>query len=283
MNCISFRQPFLLQGSKEGNLAVESDIYSETSIACNEVVITSSVEEEATEEKIETSVSESIDPFVVKESDHTDTHKKYDVIRKFIDDFYHVESSLLIDYGECQKGKELELAKVAVFLLSAMVQNLLSSEDKVVYNTTLLEQEVQANIFECLALVFGEKDMGENQIKKSELHKVLSRAASYKAGTPLRKQPPRSTPDSSTNDLSEGVKNVHKKRKERTVILYEDLQDSPLKNLLESPKIQYKGWENKVSKSPNKLKLEDISDYITTVFEGNWWLGYVLQKIEEID
>ncbi|GBM09188.1 hypothetical protein AVEN_226698-1 [Araneus ventricosus] len=80
-------QPSLLQGSKESNLAVESVIFSETTIACNEQVITS-VEEEAAEGKIETSVSESmdVDHFVVKESDHTDTPKKYDVIRKFIDD-----------------------------------------------------------------------------------------------------------------------------------------------------------------------------------------------------
>ncbi|GBM09190.1 hypothetical protein AVEN_226700-1 [Araneus ventricosus] len=98
---------------------------------------------------------------------------------EFFSDFYHVESSSLIDYGECQRGKELELAEVAVFLLSALVQNLLSSEDKVAYNIILLEQEVQANICECMALVCGEKDMGENQINKSELHKVLSRAASY--------------------------------------------------------------------------------------------------------
>ncbi|CAL1301012.1 unnamed protein product [Larinioides sclopetarius] len=232
-------QPFLLQGSKESNLATESVIFSETSIACNEEVMTS-VEEAATEGKMETSVSESIDvgPFVIKESDHTDTQKKYDAIRKFIDDFYHVESSSLVDYGECQKGKELELAKVAVFLLSAMVQTLVSSKNEVVYNTTLLELEVQENIHECLALVLDEKDVGENHIKKSELHKVLSRAASYKAGTPVRKSS-RSTSD--PNDASEGVKNISKKRKERqSVIVYEDLQNSPLKNLLESPKIQYK-------------------------------------------
>ncbi|GBO02074.1 putative ATP-dependent RNA helicase DDX5 [Araneus ventricosus] len=46
---------------------------------------------------------------------------------------------------------------------------------------------------------------------------------------------------------------------------------------------QIRGWEKEVSKYPNKLKLEDISGYIATVYEGNWWLGYVLQKNEEFD
>ncbi|GBN30855.1 hypothetical protein AVEN_166390-1, partial [Araneus ventricosus] len=43
------------------------------------------------------------------------------------------------------------------------------------------------------------------------------------------------------------------------------------------------GCEKEVSKYPNKLKLEDMSGYITTVYEGNWWLGCVLQKNEEFD
>jgi len=43
------------------------------------------------------------------------------------------------------------------------------------------------------------------------------------------------------------------------------------------------GYEKVVSKSPDKLKLADISGYITVVYEANWWLGYVLQKNEELD
>ncbi|GBM00208.1 Anaphase-promoting complex subunit 1 [Araneus ventricosus] len=45
----------------------------------------------------------------------------------------------------------------------------------------------------------------------------------------------------------------------------------------------FQGSEKEVSKYPNKLKLEDISGYITTVYEGNWWLSYVLQKNEEFN
>lgn len=43
------------------------------------------------------------------------------------------------------------------------------------------------------------------------------------------------------------------------------------------------GWEKVVSKPPDKLKLEDISGYVTAVYKANWWLGYILQKNEELD
>ncbi|KAF8782407.1 hypothetical protein HNY73_012697 [Argiope bruennichi] len=195
-----------------------------------------SVEEGAEKEKTETSVSESENdgPFVNKEAD---IQKKYDVIRKFIDDFYHIESSSLISYDECQNGKELELAKVAVFLLTAMVQTLLCVENETVFNAALLEPEIQVNIHECMSYIFDNKDSEENQFKKAELHRILSRPASFKA-TPVRRRPSRSTSDPS--DFSEDVKNFSKKRRERTsAVMYEDLQDSPLRNLLESPKIKY--------------------------------------------
>lgn len=44
-----------------------------------------------------------------------------------------------------------------------------------------------------------------------------------------------------------------------------------------------KAYEKEVSKSLDKLKLADISGYITVVYEANWWLGYVLHKNEELD
>ncbi|GBN28242.1 hypothetical protein AVEN_212134-1 [Araneus ventricosus] len=49
------------------------------------------------------------------------------------------------------------------------------------------------------------------------------------------------------------------------------------------PATSHRGWEKEVSKYPNKLKLEDISGYITTAYEGKWWLGYVLLINEEFD
>ncbi|PIM96685.1 hypothetical protein magtcs_170 [Candidatus Hodgkinia cicadicola] len=38
-----------------------------------------------------------------------------------------------------------------------------------------------------------------------------------------------------------------------------------------------------VSKSLEKLKMADISGYITTVYDNQWWLAYVLAKNEDND
>ncbi|GBM18894.1 hypothetical protein AVEN_137268-1 [Araneus ventricosus] len=62
-----------------------------------------------------------------------------------------------------------------------------------------------------------------------------------------------------------------------------DLFCSKLSSLVQHNFIAKQGWEKEVSKYPNKLKLEDISGYITTIYEGKWWLGYVLLKNEEFD
>ncbi|GBM25251.1 hypothetical protein AVEN_45893-1 [Araneus ventricosus] len=40
------------------------------------------------------------------------------------------------------------------------------------------------------------------------------------------------------------------------------------------------GWEKEASESLDKVKIEDISGYVTAVYEENWWLGYVLLKNE---
>lgn len=32
-------------------------------------------------------------------------------------------------------------------------------------------------------------------------------------------------------------------------------------------------WEREVNKSPDKLKLKDISGYVTAVYYKNWWLA----------
>lgn len=43
------------------------------------------------------------------------------------------------------------------------------------------------------------------------------------------------------------------------------------------------GWEKEVTTTPDKLKLKDISGYVTAVYDKNWWLGYILEKNEELD
>lgn len=42
-------------------------------------------------------------------------------------------------------------------------------------------------------------------------------------------------------------------------------------------------WVREVDKSPDKLKLKDISGYVTAVYDKNWWLGYVLEQNAEVD
>jgi hypothetical protein len=55
------------------------------------------------------------------------------------------------------------------------------------------------------------------------------------------------------------------------------------KILIKNFSMDSKACEKEVSKSPDKLKLADLSGYITVVYEANWWLGYVLEKNEEFD
>ena len=42
-------------------------------------------------------------------------------------------------------------------------------------------------------------------------------------------------------------------------------------------------WEKEVTKSHEKLRFEEIRDYVTAVYDNNLWLGYVLEKNEEQD
>jgi hypothetical protein len=38
------------------------------------------------------------------------------------------------------------------------------------------------------------------------------------------------------------------------------------------------GGEREVTTSPDQLKLQDISGYVTTVYDKIWWIGYNLEK-----
>lgn len=46
---------------------------------------------------------------------------------------------------------------------------------------------------------------------------------------------------------------------------------------------EVQGWEREVAKPVDTQKLQDISGYVTIVYDKNWWLGYVLEKNEETD
>ncbi|XP_035218898.1 uncharacterized protein LOC118192107, partial [Stegodyphus dumicola] len=177
--------------------------------------------------------------------------EKYSFLKKFIDDVYHIDSGLMIDYEECKSGKELELAKVAVFLLSALVQSLLSAGSQEVNTLTLLSDQTQEDIKECIALLVENSPYG---IRRVELHRILNRPAKCKGSfrfssgrssrTPQNDRPSSSTPLSSRSPRSTSRDSgFHRKpnfRQKITPIIKttQFAERSPLKDLLESPRMQ---------------------------------------------
>ncbi|KFM65524.1 hypothetical protein X975_25511, partial [Stegodyphus mimosarum] len=157
----------------------------------------------------------------------------------------------MIDYEECKSGKELELAKVAVFLLSALVQSLLSAGSEEVNTLTLLTDQTQEDIKECLALLVENSPHG---IRRAELHRILNRPAKCKGSsrfssgrssrTPQNDRPLSSTPRNSRSPRSTSRDSrVYGKvnlREEITPIskTTQFAERSPLKDLLESPVVQ---------------------------------------------
>ncbi|GFY69885.1 uncharacterized protein TNIN_252551 [Trichonephila inaurata madagascariensis] len=193
----------------------------------------------------------------VKGKGNVNSEKKYDSVKKCIDDIFQMDSTSLINYSECLKGNDLELAKVAVFLLTALVQNLLSTDMESTKPLTQLDSQVQEDIQEFLSSVLTDRSQDDEPIKKSEFHKILSRSA----GTPRRRQHSRSG-STEHNEASEGGKKTSKKRK--SIVMkhcYEDNEDSPMKTLLESPKFQQKvamyKKESELKKLRNTLYMEE--------------------------
>ncbi|GFR28139.1 uncharacterized protein TNCT_295591, partial [Trichonephila clavata] len=222
------------------------------------------------EETVETgqSVSQNAvsDSPEVEENGNIDSKKKYDSVKNCIDDIFQVDSTSLINYLECLKGNELELAKVAVFLLTALVQNLLSTNMELTKPLTQLDSQVQEDIQEFLSFVLTDRSQDDGPIKKSEFHKLLSRSV----GTSHRRQHSRSSESIYHSETSDGGKITSKKRKYRaSSIVYEDKQDSPVKSLLESPKFQQKvamyRKESELKKLRNALYMEEnkVLDLVT--------------------
>ncbi|GIY16361.1 uncharacterized protein CDAR_68881 [Caerostris darwini] len=219
-------------------------IVTQTFSQVEEITTTSSQEhaaEETAMEIKETSDSENTtdDSIVKKKNGDIDSETKFSMIRKFLDDFYHQDSTLLIDYSECENGKEIELAKVAVLLLSAMTQCFLTVHREEIQTLTMLQNHVQEDIEELLSYTL--KDVENETLKKTELHKILSRPTKSKSRATPRSCISRSATDR-RNSL-EGVKNLPKKRKDRNSVIdidVEDIQNSSLRDLFESPKVQYR-------------------------------------------
>ncbi|KAG8185760.1 hypothetical protein JTE90_000743 [Oedothorax gibbosus] len=178
--------------------------------------------------------------------------QKYEIIEKFIDTFFQIQSSTLVAYQECMEGEDLELAKVCVILLSAMVQNFLSTDNESLKTIMLLDVGVQEDIKEFLALLLERSD-NKGPLTKAELHKVLGKATKQKA-TPRRKKSDRGTP----------AKKTPAKHGERvSTMVYEDMMDSPLKGLLQSPVSQHKmvvqrfKWDTELSNLRKKYYEEE--------------------------
>ncbi|PRD23926.1 UNVERIFIED_CONTAM: hypothetical protein NCL1_45075 [Trichonephila clavipes] len=111
--------------------------------------------------------------------ENADSERKYDSVKKCIDDIFQMDSTSLINYSECLKGNDLELAKVAVFLLAALVQNLLSTDMESTKPLTQLDSQVQEDIQEFLSSVLTDRSQDDEPIKKSEFHTILSRSAGH--------------------------------------------------------------------------------------------------------
>ncbi|GFQ69949.1 retrovirus-related Pol polyprotein from transposon TNT 1-94 [Trichonephila clavata] len=218
----------------------------------------------------------------VGEKGNIDSEKKYDSVKKFIDDIFQMDSTSLINYSECLKGNELELAKVAVFLLVTLVQNLLFTNIELTKPLFQLDSQVQEDIQEFLSFVLADRSQDDGPIKKSEFHKILSRSA----GAPRQRQHSRSG-STDHNEASEGGKKTSKKRKGRaSSIVYEDNQDSSIKTLLESPKFQQKvamyGKESELKKLRNALYMEEnkVLDLLT---EKKTLNGKLEKKNKEVE
>ncbi|GFY69886.1 uncharacterized protein TNIN_252561 [Trichonephila inaurata madagascariensis] len=238
------------------------------------------------EETVETgqSVSQSAvnDSLEVGENGNIDSKKKYDSLKKCIDDIFQIESTSLINYLECLKGNELELAKVAIFLLTALVQNLLSTDRESTTPLTQLDSQVQEDIQEFLSFVLTDRSQNDGPIKKSEFHKLLSRSA----GTPHRRQHSRSSGSTDHSESSDGGKKTSKRRDRASSIVYEDNQDSPVKTLLESPKFQQKvamyRKESELKKLRNALYMEE-NKVLDLVAEKNILNDKLEKKNKEVE
>ncbi|GFS97079.1 uncharacterized protein TNCV_4492561 [Trichonephila clavipes] len=211
-----------------------------------------------------------------------ETGQSVSQMKKCIDDIFQVDSTSLINYLECLKGNELELAKVAIFLLSALVQNLLSTDRESTTPLTQLDSQVQEDIQEFLSFVLTDRSQNDGPIKKSEFHKLLSRSA----GTPHRRQHSRSSGSTDHSESSDGGKKTSKRRDRASSIVYEDNQDSPVKTLLESPKFQQKvamyRKESELKKLRNALYMEE-NKVLDLVAEKNTLNDKLEKKNKEVE
>ncbi|XP_067134810.1 putative leucine-rich repeat-containing protein DDB_G0290503 isoform X1 [Centruroides vittatus] len=115
-------------------------------------------------------------------------------ISKFIDDYYQVSSNTFIRYRDCCSGNAFELAKVAVLLLSILIQlHIQPSSQHIITPLTNLDDSIQEEIQDCLETILFNQDrlaLGTEIVnvlthrkRQSDLD-VSSSSVTYKSSTP---------------------------------------------------------------------------------------------------
>ncbi|XP_022247203.1 uncharacterized protein LOC111086877 [Limulus polyphemus] len=143
-------------------------------------------------------------------------------VQTYLHKFYKTNTDMLIHYDKCLHGSELELAKTAVLLLCAAVQqSLCPSTQPLITSLTQLDEGVQKEIRECLeAVLLPSNDI--NGHLTADFVSVLCKQSLQNETTPRK--------HSCVNSLS----NLRSLTKIKTPSHYSS-QGSPLRALLDSP------------------------------------------------
>ncbi|XP_076344891.1 uncharacterized protein LOC143244324 [Tachypleus tridentatus] len=147
---------------------------------------------------------------------------RFRIIARFLNEFYKTKTEMFIHYDKCLHGSELELAKTAVLLLCAAVQqSLCSSTQSLITSLTQLDEGVQKEIRECLEAVLLPGN-NINGYLTADFVSVLSKQSLQNETTPRK--------HSCVNNLG----NLRSTNKIKTASHYSS-QGSPLRALLDSP------------------------------------------------
>lgn len=164
-------------------------------------------------------LKEQLDVEFVKSDHNEDIFKRFQYIQKFIDERYHLKSEEVIAYDKCLKSCELELAKMALFVLSEIVILLTRQENSTLQTLFLLDASIQEELEECFKLFISEREM----IKKSDIERILSKNAKNTVSfiTPRRSCASKYRQQDSVSSS--------------TPVKEEIFSNSPLKSFFESP------------------------------------------------
>ncbi|XP_042908157.1 putative leucine-rich repeat-containing protein DDB_G0290503 isoform X2 [Parasteatoda tepidariorum] len=176
----------------------------------------------------------------VDDSDVNDTadsaaseiQSRYNVVQRFIESMLELQCETLVNFPQCLERNELELAKLTILLLSAMVQYSLSTKkDHIMASCYSLSQEDQEEIMDCLEIFLKER---QSPIEHKEFHSRLSRRAK------LRISPRKHCSSMSTPQFNKPTKRGRKRKAFNAVEEFLDKGfESPIQNLIQSPDIRH--------------------------------------------